>query len=149
MRRIHTKPNNGLTVDWLTPPEIISRLGAFDLDPCAHPGQFYATATKMIAPPLDGLSTNWTGRVWLNPPYGQQIDRWMKKMVEHGNGERWFWPYVWEAATAILFLRGRIYFYRPDGTRRGNAGHGSVLVAYGLRNVIALQESGIVGRLIS
>jgi hypothetical protein len=157
-RGIHTKPNNGLSNDWLTPPEIIKALGTFDLDPCAHPNQFYRTAIGMLSPPNDGLMHEWVGRVWLNPPYGNQLIKWIKRLSKHGNGialvpartevESWFWPYIWEQAHAILFVRGRLYFRKPDGTKCGNAGHGSVLVAYGIKNVAALITSGINGKLI-
>ena len=140
-RGIHTKPNDGISNEWLTPPHVIRSIGSFDLDPCAHPYQFYETADRMISPPEDGLAERWTGRVWLNPPYGRALTDWMKRMAGHGNGvalvpartevESWFWPYVWQAASAVLFLRGRLYFHRPDGSTAGNAGHGSVLAAYG------------------
>lgn len=157
-RGIHSKPNNGLSNDWLTPPEIIKALGSFDLDPCAHPDQFYKTATQMISPPEDGLAIDWSGnRVWLNPPYGGRLRHWIKKLaLDHGNGialvpartevESWFWPYVWNAADAVLFLKGRLYFHRPDGSTAGNAGHGSVLVAYGGENVAAIESCSIKGR---
>lgn len=113
----------------------------------------------MIAPPNDGLASVWAGRVWLNPPYGTGvIEKWIKRLAEHGDGialvpartdvEGWFWPYVWEAADAVLFRRGRIYFHRPDGTTKGNAGHGSAIVAYGMNNVRAICNSGIVGQLV-
>lgn len=154
-RGVHTRPNNGESVDWLTPPSILQSLGQFDLDPCAHPNQFYRTAVRMIAPPSDGLSEQWSGRVWLNPPYGDPIKRWISRLAKHGNGvalvpartdvECWFWPYVWEAATAVLFIRGRLHFHRPDGSTKGNAGHGSVLVAYGNKNADAIQNCGIRG----
>ena len=154
-RGIHTKPNRGVTDEWLTPPEILKALGTVDLDPCAHPHQFYRTAKRMISPPDDGLAATWKGRVWLNPPFSQ-MDRWLPKMVEHNCGialaaartevERWFWPYIWEGASAILFIRGRLYFRRPDGTKRGNAGHGSVLVAYGERDAAALKACSIAGK---
>lgn len=157
-RGIHSKPNNGKTNDWLTPPEIIQALGTFDLDPCAHPKQFYRTAAKMIAPPNDGLHAEWSGRIWLNPPYGSQLRSWINRLSCWGNGialvpartevESWFWPYIWEAADAILFIRGRLYFRKPDGSKRGNAGHGSVLAAYGKQNVKALQSSKIAGQFI-
>lgn len=157
-RGIHSKPNDGATVDWLTPPGIISALGTFDLDPCAHPSQFYRTAKRMIALPDDGLAAKWRGRVWLNPPYGSALKTWIARMADHGNGvalvpartevESWFWPYVWEAADAILFLRGRLYFHRPDGGTSGNAGHGSALVAYGTKNVDAMKRSEIIGKIV-
>jgi hypothetical protein len=155
-RGIHSKPNNGLSNEWLTPPYIIEALGTFSLDPCAHPQQFYRTANHMITPPADGLASEWKGRVWLNPPYGAQLPKWLHRLAWHGDGialvpsrtdvEKWFWPYVWEAADALLFLRGRLYFHRPDGSTEGNAGHGSVLAAYGQKNVDALKASGINGR---
>lgn len=160
-RGIHTKPNKGHSVEWITPPELIRSLGEFDLDPCAHPKQFYRTAKTMICPPDDGLAVGWHGqRVWLNPPYGQHvIDKWLSKLAEHGNGialvpartevEAWFWPYIWEAADAVLFRRGRVWFRMPDGTRRGNAGHGSVLAAYGKRNATILRRAGIAGYFLS
>lgn len=154
-RGIHSKPNDGLSNDWLTPPKIIEALGRFDLDPCAHPQQLYRTATRMISPPDDGLAATWSGRVWLNPPYSQ-VHIWLPKLVESGVGtallasrtevERWFWPFIWEAADAIMFLRGRLYFHRPDGSTAGNAGYGSVLAAYGRDDVSRLRHSGIEGR---
>jgi len=156
MSGIHSKPNNGLTNEWLTPPSVIKALGEFRFDPCAHPRQFYKTAQTMIAPPLDGMNHIWQGRVWLNPPYGSQLKRWIKRLAEHGNGialvpartevESWFWPYVWEAADAVLFLKGRLYFHKPDGSTAGNAGHGSVLAAYGEDNAATLERCGIEGR---
>lgn len=158
-RGIHTKPNNGHSNDWLTPPRLLGQLGDFNLDPCAHPKQFYRTAKTMIAPPNDGLAAQWTGRVWLNPPYGQQIVKWMERMANHNNGialvpartevESWFWPFVWEAAHSVFFLRGRLYFYTPNGTTKGNAGHGSVLVAYGFQNTQAIERTTLYGRLVT
>ena len=71
--KIHSRPANGETNEWLTPPGLLAKLGDFDLDPCAHPDQFYQTASRMVCPPQDGLSEAWSGRVWLNPPYGQQL----------------------------------------------------------------------------
>jgi hypothetical protein len=154
-RGIHTQPVRGMSNDWITPPTIIEALGPFDVDPCAHPKQFYRTAKRMIALPEDGLAKTWRGRVWLNPPYGSEISMWLKRMAKHGCGcalvpgrtevESWFWPYIWEAASAVLFLRGRLYFHKPDGSTLGNAGHGSVIAAYGGQDAEKLRWSGIRG----
>jgi hypothetical protein len=43
-----------------------------------------------------------------------------------------FFEAVWRAASAVLFLKGRLFFCRPDGVpARANAGAPSCLVAYG------------------
>ncbi len=158
---MHTQANRGASQSWITPRSILDSLGPFDLDPCACVLQPWATARVMISPPDDGLAVKWRGRVWLNPPYGaSESPRWMRRMAEHGCGtalvasrtevESWFVPFVWEAATAILFVYGRLYYHRPTGERGpGNAGHGSVLVAYGSADAERLRQSGIRGKFLN
>lgn len=134
--------------EWYTPPEIVRALGPFDLDPCAGP---MAHAARNLRREDDGLAQPWAGRVWLNPPYSNVHD-WLAKMIAHGDGvalvnarpeTQWFQGAV-RAAVAVLWLRGRVDFKRPDGV----ATHppvGSVLVAYGERNAAALLASGLPG----
>lgn len=155
----HAKPTEGLETIWLTPPQILHPLGEFDLDPCAvTPPRPWDTAKKSIALPEDGLAAKWEGRVWLNPPYDQDIGKWFEKMAHHKNGmalvfarteieawQTWVWPY----AVSILFIAGRLYFYYPDGTRSGgNAGGPSCLIAYSERDTEYLRYSGIPGKLV-
>lgn len=138
---------------WLTPPEILNALGSFDLDPCCPPDMPWPTATRMISPPDDGLSSRWTGRVWLNPPFGQFASAWLAKMADHGNGialiparteTRMFYASVWPKADAVLFLRGRPHFHRVDGSRAAaNSGAPIALVAYGTENARILSSSGL------
>lgn len=141
---------------WLTPPDLLARLGRFDLDPCAvsYPRP-WPTADNHIALPDDGLAANWFGRVWLNPPYGAESAPRLRKMGDHGNGlalifartETDLFQSVWQRATAILFLRGRITFYYPNGTRADhNGGAPSVLVAYGEAEADRLPAYGIAGQ---
>lgn len=139
---------------WLTPEPIVRALGAFDLDPCAAADRPWDTARHHIAPPDDGLAVDWSGRVWLNPPYSE-LGRWLGKLADHGQGTAlvfartetvWFVEHVWLRATALRFLHGRLHFCLPDGTRaRGNAGAPSVLVAYGQRDADILREARIGG----
>lgn len=155
---IHTTPKNGLSTSWITPKNVIQSLGSFDLDPCANPVMPWRTAKKMISPPADGLSAKWFGRVWLNPPYGQQVKEWISKLSNHGNGialvpsrtevESWFWPFIWQRADAIFFFRGRLFFNRPDGGILGNAGHGSVLAIYGKKNIQTVKSSKLNGKIV-
>ena len=128
--------------EWLTPPHIIEALGPFDLDPCAPIVRPWDTATRHYCfPNEDGLALPWEGRVWMNPPYGNKTERWLRKMAGHGNGialifarteTAMFFESVWHKASAILFLRRRIVFCHVNGTpATGNAGAPSCLVAYG------------------
>lgn len=144
--------------EWLTPPEILSALGEFDLDPCAPIARPWDMA-KMHYTALDnGLSKPWRGRVWCNPPYGLEAALWLKRLAAHGDGialifarteTEMFFESVWGAATAVLFLRGRLNFHHVNGKRaKANSGAPSVLVAYGERNAMALESSGIDGALV-
>jgi hypothetical protein len=154
----HTLPNNGLTNTWITPKYITDALGSFDLDPCAHTDMPYSLAKNNYTINDDGLKQEWTGRVWMNPPYGRETAHWLKKLSEHNNGTalvfartetkmffRWVWPY----ASAILFFDGRLFFYDENGNKAsGNAGGPSCLIAYGENDAIRLQESGLKGKFI-
>lgn len=141
------------TTTWLTPPHITEALGQFDLDPCAAPD--WPTAKRHIILPEDGLTTDWHGRVWLNPPYGMEAWTWLDKLASHGRGTALifartetagFVEQVWNKATAVKFLHGRLHFHYPDGTRaKANSGAPSVLVAYGLADSVQLAGSKLDG----
>lgn len=142
---------------WLTPPSILGGLGVFDLDPCASVGRPWDTALNHFTVEDDGLSREWFGRVWCNPPYGRGLGEWLRRLSEHGDGiafifarteTKVFFDWVWDKADALLFLRGRVRFHRPDGSLGGYSGAPSVLVAYGERNVDALRLCGLDGKLV-
>lgn len=147
------------TTTWLTPPDLIEKLGPFDLDPCAAPSpRPWPTAIRHIELPEDGLAAEWDGYVWLNLPYSFEAWRWLDKLAAHGDGialifarteTAGFVEQVWRRATGILFLYGRLHFHRPDGSRAAaNSGAPSCLVAYGQRAADELQASGIAGAYI-
>jgi len=154
----HQRAYKGKTDEWLTPPEIIESLGKFDLDPCSPIDRPWATADIHYTIEDDGLNKNWNGRVWLNPPYGPQTGKWLDKLSKHGNGvalifarteTAMFHEYVWSKASAVLFLKGRLYFHYVDGSRAAaNAGGPSVLVAYGSDNINSLYDSEIEGKIL-
>lgn len=154
----HHRAYKGKTDDWLTPPHIVEALGSFDLDPCASLNQPWRTANTQYTVEDDGLSKEWVGRVWLNSPYGPQTDKWLQRLADHGDGialifgrteTAMFFTHVWSRADAIFFIRGRLHFHFPDGTRaKTNSGGPSVLVAYGAENVEKLRQSRLDGILI-
>lgn len=135
--------------DWITPLDLIERLGLFDLDPCSSRTQPWPCANTRWTEDDDGLSREWFGQVWLNPPYGRSTATWMEKLAKHGNGvalifarteTQMFFNHVWPKASTILFLRGRLTFYRPDGTiAPHNSGGPSVLVGYGTSSLLRLE----------
>lgn len=145
--------------EWLTPPHILRALGSFDLDPCAPVNRPWPMAADHFTVKDNGLLRPWHGRVWLNPPFGREATRWMRRMVAHGNGvallparteTAMFFECVWSAADAVLFLEGRPHFHHVDGTRADfNSGAPIVLIAYGEANAAALVSSGLPGCTVS
>ena len=79
-----SKSRKGGTDSWLTPLSIIHGLGNdFDLDPCGF--EYHKTAKEIWQLPKCGLSNEWYGKVWLNPPYSE-AKKWLDKMSQHRNG---------------------------------------------------------------
>jgi hypothetical protein len=139
--------------EWLTPPSILKALGVFDLDPCAPVNRPWPMAAHHYTALDDGLSKEWTGRVWLNPPFGREAIKWMRKLKAHGNGialiparteTAMFYETVWGHAHGVLFIKGSPHFHYVDGKRASfNSGAPICLVAYGFTNWIALVESNL------
>ena len=141
--------------EWLTPPEVLHALGAFDLDPCSPIHRPWPTAAQHYTVLDDGLKREWQGRVWCNPPYGKEAAAWLARCADHGNAmalifarteTAMFCEQVWGKADGILFIAGRLHFHHVDGKRAAaNSGAPSVLVAYGKQNARILQRCGIAG----
>lgn len=147
------------SVDWYTPPSIFEEMGViFDLDPCQPVGGIpWIPVWKYYTEQDDGLLQQWSGRVWLNPPYGKFTTHWLAKMHQHRNGIsllfartdcKWYHDYV-AKADAILFLSGRIKFVDGLGVTDGSgAGCGSMLIAWGVDNVSVLERMKEKGHLV-
>tara|TARA_B110000503_G_scaffold137368_1_gene221456 strand:- start:513 stop:1016 length:504 start_codon:yes stop_codon:yes gene_type:complete len=149
---------NVTTTTWLTPPYVIEALGEFDLDPCASLDRPWDTAKKHYTIEDDGLIQPWSGRVWCNPPYGKEMIPFLEKMAAHDPGgivlifarteTKAFFEYVWGRADAVLFIKGRLRFYYPDGREGESAGSPSVLIAYGQQEADVLEKCSIPGKFI-
>jgi len=143
---------------WLTPTPIVEALGEFDLDPCGAPGHALAATTYQIDDGQDGLKLPWDGRVWCNPPYGREAVPFMRRMAEHNNGTAlifartetaMFFESVWNAASGILFIKGRVKFGHENGDlAKFPASAPSCLVAYGDTDADILKNSGLDGKFI-
>ncbi len=66
----------------------IDCMGAIDLDPCAESHDSPNVLAAMhYTKEDDGLSQPWVGRVYMNPPYGNEIAAWVTKLCqEHEHG---------------------------------------------------------------
>ena len=145
---------NSLEVEWYTPPFIFQKLNTiFDMDVCsAGSGKDYVPSFKKFTKQDDGLSQQWDGLVWCNPPYGTQTGAWLKKMKEHNNGialvfartgTKW-WHETVTSASLVCFISGRLKFIDGNtGQPGGSAGADSVLIAWGQQAKELLLNSGL------
>jgi len=73
--------------EWYTPNGIILRviktMGGVDTDPCSNSHDNPTVpATTHYTFEDDGLSQEWHGRVYMNPPYGREIADWVEYLFE-------------------------------------------------------------------
>jgi hypothetical protein len=115
---------------WNTPENIVRlvrALGPVVLDPCSNADSIVGAASFYDGSSLEmcGLSNSWAvgdGLVYVNPPYGAEIAKWLQKCVtEAENGveivallpartdTKWWQDYVTKA-TCVLFWKGRLQF---------------------------------------
>lgn len=144
--------------EWLTPPDLLERLGPFDLDPCAPVNRPWATAAHHYTIEDDGLKQPWFGRVFCNPPYDTSlIVQFIRRCSEHGNAvaltfartdTRLFHEWIFPRADSVLFIKGRLSFYHVTGERGSTAGAPSCLIAFGKANTAVLESCGIEGKLV-
>lgn len=142
---------SGQSDEWYTPDYIFDALGCiFDLD---------VAAPKNSAPHVPcrywlhekSLETDWSGFVWMNPPFGGRngLVPWLRKFIEHGNGialtpdrtSAPWWQQMAKNADAVLFLDGKVRFIRPDGSEGKSPSNGTTLFALGDRGVSALARA--------
>lgn len=105
-------------------------LGGIDLDPASSEyAQRTVRATQYFTVEDDGLSRDWHGRVWLNPPYHRElaplfIDKLLTEraaghiesavvLTNNSTDTAWFRA-AEEACAALCFTTGRIRFEVPD-----------------------------------
>jgi hypothetical protein len=67
----------------------IACMGGIDLDPCSNSKETpHVPAASHYTREDDGLAQEWRGCVYMNPPYGREIDDWIAKLLseyEAGN----------------------------------------------------------------
>ena len=122
--------------NWETPDEVLEVIQSYRpirLDPCTTK-ENPTMALEWYTPEDDGLSKNWEmekgGLVYINPPYGRAIGKWVGKAVGENCSRPYtqaigaeiimllpartdtsYWQYgVFPSANALCFVRGRIKF---------------------------------------
>ena len=118
--------------DWATPQDFFDKCNAefgFTLDACATNEN--AKCLDYFTKEEDGLKQSWAGhRVWMNPPYGKDIPKWMAKAYhESQNGAeivvclvpartdtKWWHDFAEKGEKR--FVKGRLKFLSVDGPLR-------------------------------
>jgi len=123
--------------EWYTPSDYIEAartvLGTIDLDPASSLiANKTVKASQFFSIEDDGLTSEWYGKVWCNPPYAQPwIKLFAEKICEEVRSNRvleaimlthnytdttWF-HIAAQSSSAICFTRGRIGFLSPEGKK--------------------------------
>ena len=138
------------TNEWETPNDYFNTLNSefnFTLDPCATSEN--AKCEKYFTKADDGLKQNWGGEtVFCNPPYGRQINKWVKKCYQESQkpntkvvmlipartDTKYFHEFIYDESTnsfkdrvTVKFLKGRLKF----GNGKSPAPFPSMLVIFG------------------
>ncbi|GHU02091.1 DNA N-6-adenine-methyltransferase of bacteriophage [Spirochaetia bacterium] len=129
------------STDYETPPELFQKYDAiyhFSLDVCANSAN--KKCRRFYSPKQDGLTQPWSGACWMNPPYGRDVEAWIKKAYESAKAgatvvallpartdTAWFHEFVYNKAM-VEFLRGRVRFILGD--KSGPATFPSMIVIW-------------------
>lgn len=130
--------------EWYTPSDYIEAarklMGAIDCDPAScELAQRVVKAKTFYTVQTDGLKQDWTGRVWLNPPYSQpKISQFTERLIEQyeaaitteavllvNNCTDAGWFIALARRYPMMFSIGRAQFWQADqktfATRQGQA----------------------------
>lgn len=133
-KHVHVAQNSGEN-EWYTPPQFIESarnvMGQIDLDPASSEiANKTVQASVIFTKDDDGLSKQWNGNVWMNPPYAQPLMSQFAEAVsiKYEKGEinqaivlvnnatetQW-WQRMASCSSAVCFPKTRIRFLDPDG----------------------------------
>lgn len=114
---------------WETPEDFYNKLDNefhFNRDVCALPEN--AKNKNYYTPEINGLNQDWKGICWMNPPYGGEIGKWLKKAYEESlkgatvvclipaRTDTKYWHNYCMKADEIRFIKGRLKFVGAKNT---------------------------------
>ena len=135
-----------------TPKWVFDALGlTFDLDVASGNNEnIVVPAIRRYTIEDNGLESEWSGRVWMNPPFSK-ITPWIQKFMNHKNGiclvplssnGRWV-NTMWESGAAVTYLPANMAFVTREGKEIKHRWRCSMW-AYGEENIEALRAIGKV-----
>ena len=127
---------------WETPIDFFNKLNdvfKFDVDVCANDDT--AKCSKYYTVKEDGLSQEWYGNCWMNPPYNREQISWLHKasnevdknaslvacLVPARPDTRVWHDIIFKKSVAICFIKGRLKF----GDSTSSAPFPSALIIFG------------------
>lgn len=155
---------NGGNNEWYTPEPYITAavnvMGSIDLDPASSMfANKVVGAKKIYTIEDDGLTKQWRGRIWLNPPYASRlINKFCDKLCNHfiasevteaivlvnnATDTAWFNTLA-KYASAIVFTNGRVRFYAYDG-RKSQPLQGQAVIYLGKNKEKFIEYFGVFG----
>lgn len=151
-KQVHVSQSTGNN-EWYTPPQFIeaarATMGTINLDPASSAiANETVKASEFFTKEDDGLSKEWHGNVWLNPPYSQPLISQFCEAVAYkyesgeiqqacvlvNNASETKWGQrLLSVADAVCFPSSRICFIRPNGSKKGTPLQGQMIVYMGTR----------------
>lgn len=136
---------------WATPQDLFDKLDAtfhFTLDACALPEN--AKCAKYFTPEQNALEQTWEGTVFMNPPYGADIAKWVRKAFDESQkgarvvcllpartDTKWWHKFCTQGH--VWYIKGRIKF----GGSKNSAPFPSAIVVFD--RLITIMQQGIDG----
>lgn len=151
--------NNSGNNEWYTPSDILelarTLLGGIDVDPASnYVAQENVKAKVFYTIEDSGLTKDWCGGVWMNPPYSSAlIKQFCAKLKEevtkrnttsfvtltnNATETKWFKD-LYDASHAFCFLTKRVKFLNSEGQPVGSPLQGQV-ICYRGNNIEKFQE---------
>jgi len=143
--------NNSGNNEWYTPSVYIEAarkvMGSIDCDPASSEiANEVVKATMYYTCDEDGTTKEWTGNIWMNPPYSQPLitafcDLLVKKYVGkeiqqacvlvNNATETRFYQAMLSVCSAVCFLKGRVKFVDREGIESGAPLQGQTVLYFG------------------